>query len=251
VVELLPKAPALSQVATAPSYTQTYFDEFNRPFRWNQEALAWGAPSRHPPAWVERRERQVRWALPLLLSRDEPNPLLFADLSAGAGYYTLAYARHFQHVLHCDLSIDSLNYACFRARALGIDNIAFLRIDYFQPPFRSSVSRLICFDTLIRGEAHERLLLRSVKAALAPGGIALLDFHNWWHNPLRRVGLLTRNFPPAGSYTRRQTRHLLWEAGIRDYVLFPFHQEWEQRGVVAKLGAMLIPATRLVYRCSC
>lgn len=47
---------------------------------------------------------------------------VLGDLSAGPDYDTLAYASTFKHVLHCDLSVDALNYADQKARALRIPN---------------------------------------------------------------------------------------------------------------------------------
>ena len=190
----------------------------------------------------------MRWALSLLQADCEADRQLFCDLSAGAGYYTLEYSRHFQHVLHCDLSIESINYAHSQSKKYSIENIIFLRLDYFNLPFFSNIRNILCFDTLIRGEEHERLLLRSIKRALAPGGRALVDFHNWWHNPLRRIGLLQKNFPSRGSYGRRRVEQFLREAGLARYEFFPFYQEFERHGIIGQLGSFIIPPTRLVYR---
>ena len=97
-------------------------------------------------------------------------------------------------MFHCDLSTQSLLHTAAKAREQGILNIAFLRIDYFQPPFRRSLDRLICLDTLIRAPFHELTLLRGIAASLAPRGRAVIDSHNYWHNPLRRMGWLPENF---------------------------------------------------------
>jgi SAM-dependent methyltransferase len=174
---------------------------------------------------------------------------VFCDISAGAGYYTLSYARYFSQVLHCDLSTRSLVYSRNRAQAMGIGNIVFLRIDYLSPPFRRSLTHLVCFDTLIYGRNHERDLLASIKRMLSPAGSSVVAFHNWWHNPVRRVGLLRRNYPPEGSYSRAETERLLREAGISAYEYFPFHQEFEPGGLLGRIGAELLPPTLHVYRC--
>jgi len=137
IIELLPKEPTVIKGTVDQTYIRDYLNEFKRPFQWNKYALAWGAPEQRPLAWVEKRRRQVRWALSLILAQKEADKRVFCDLSAGAAYYTLEYSRYFWQVLHCDLSVNSLNYACFKARSLGIRNVVFLRIDYLNPPFRS------------------------------------------------------------------------------------------------------------------
>ena len=107
---------------------------------------------------------------------------------------------------------------------------------------------ILCCDTLIRGPAHEKLLLESIKNCLAPGGQALVDFHNWWHNPIRRMKLLKANFPPHGSYSRKQTDELFCGAGGLEFEYFPFFQEFEQSGILGRIGSMIFPPTRLAYR---
>lgn len=244
LIELLPKAPSIDP-SFSQGYAEGYTEEFNRPFRWDKDAMAWGAPERRDPRWIERRKRQVRWIQSLIADHVGD---LFCDLSGGAGYYTLEYAKHFKQVVHCDLSIGSLNYVYHKAKSQSIDNIVFLRIDYFRTPFQHSLPLILCCDTLIRGPVHERLLLDSIRKSLAPDGTALVDFHNWWHNPIRRMKLLKQNFPSQGSYSKRQLDTLLREAGAMEFECFPFFQEFEQSGIVGKIGSKILPATRLAYR---
>src|SRR2546429_4996904 len=77
-----------------------------------------------------------------MLRRDEARfeDRILGDVSAGVGDYTLSYARHFKWVLHCDLSIDALRYALARSRRMGLQNVFFLRVDYFALPFRDRKS---------------------------------------------------------------------------------------------------------------
>ena len=116
-------------------------------------------------------------------------------------------------------------------------------IDYFRPPFNHNVPLMLCCDTLIRGPVHEKMLLESIKNSIAPGGRRLVDFHNWWHNPIRRMKLLKQNFPTQGSYTRKQTDELMRVGGL-EFEYFPFFQEFEQSGIVGKIGAKILPPTR-------
>jgi len=246
LIEILPSAPSIAP-EFSQGYAEGYREEFNKPFTWDKDAMAWGAPEKRAPRWIERRKRQVRW-IESLLTQGRSVPEVFCDISGGAGYYTLEYAQKFKWVIHCDLSIGSLNYVHEKAKARGIDNIVFLRIDYFRPPYHHNLPLMLCCDTLIRGPVHEKMLLESIKNSLAPDGRALVDFHNWWHNPIRRMKLLKQNFPTQGSYSRKQADELLRGAGDLEFEYFPFFQEFEQSGIVGKIGAKILPPTRLAYR---
>jgi len=174
---------------------------------------------------------------------------ILCDVSAGVGDYALSYARHFKWVLHCDLSVDALCYALARSRRMGLQNVFFLRVDYFALPFRRSIDRLLCLDTLIRGEDHEKALLNQIQRAISDEGHAIVDFHHWWHNPLRRLGLLRQNFGANRSYTRSGAEGLMRECGIRGQRLVRFCQELE--APFSKGLSWLLPATRLLYEFGC
>ena len=249
IVDLLPTEPTeIRAGATSDEYRQGYLKEFANRLRLDEHARGWGAVEAVPPYWLARKARQLRQALPLILDSACPSDLVLCDLAAGAGFYSLEYARHFQYVLHCDLSAAAISYAYFRARKSGIRNMVFLRVDYLRPPFRHSLERVLCLDALIRGQAHETMLLTAIKESLAPSGVALVDFHNWWHNPLRRIGLLTDNFRANRSYTRRETEALLRAAGVSRYDYAAFHQEFDRTTKYGPLLAGLVPPTRFMYR---
>ncbi len=245
LVELLPSAP--SSIEADDVYLQGYQKEFCREFQRNPAALAWGAPESFEAEWVRRKQRQVSFVGRLL---EPAKNAVLCDVSAGAGYYTRAYAARFDVVLHCDLSVDNLSYNLERVQKGKHDNIIFVRADYFRLPLRRSVDRLLCFDTLIQGPRHETTLLTSLSGALRPDGFALVDFHNWYHNPLRRIGLMPENFTP-GSYGRRAAADLILKAGARQPTYFPFRQEFEPESVMGRLLSPLIPPTRHIFRVSC
>lgn len=248
VVDLLPsRRKEISDTRNVP-YWHEYAQEFERPYRANPKAMAWGAPEVWDSRWVLKRLRQVRAARPLVADSKFSKSQWFCDMAAGAGNYTISYASAFRGVLHCDLSVDNLSYAARRAKRLGARNIFFLRIDYFSPPFAHSLDRAVCFDTLIRGEQHEIALLETIHSAVKPDGHAIVDFHNWWHNPLRRLGLLPQNFGANRSYTRTEAESLLHGAGIPEFEFFPFHQEFNAGGRGRNLLSHLIAPTRLLYR---
>lgn len=248
VIELLPSAPTTLHDMAPAAYVQFYLEEFVRPFAEDAEAVGWGAPERVPPAIAARRVRQADWVVGMLSEPRQRKPRLLCDVSGGSGYYTFAARSRFEMVLHCDLSVDSLNYTAAKARALGAENMLFLRTDYFRLPFQGSVDRIVCCDTLFGGERHENLLLSSIRKSLRPDGLAVVDFHNWWHNPLRRMGLLPQNFGENRSYSRHETVRLLEGAGIRAFEYFPYHQELDGPGMTAAVLSHVIPPTRLTYR---
>lgn len=248
IAEILPSCPAEPASNREAKYWQAYSQAFRERFAASEEAIAWGAPEVNPQFWIERRLRQTRAVEPLLDGREPPSQQVLCDISAGAGHYTLAYCRKFQMVLHCDLSVSNLNYVARRASALGLKNLFLLRTDYFALPFRNCIDRVLCLDTLVRGEGHEIAVLKSIRSALAPNGRAVVDFHNWWHNPIRRLGLLPENFHENCSYSSKQTRRLMCEAGVTRFDFFRFHQEFETGNWYRALLSRVIPATRLLVR---
>jgi SAM-dependent methyltransferase len=250
VVELLPRSPADVSLTIEgnKSYWEEYQREFHQLYREDHNAIAWGAPEISSPSWLQKRMRQVSTVRPLIVDPALSEEQILCDITAGAGNYTFSYAPFFKAVLHCDLSVDNLNYAVRKARRIGIQNMFFLRIDYFSPPFQRSLDRIICFDTLIRGEEHEVLLLDSISKSLKPRGKAVVDFHNWWHNPLRRLGMLPQNFGENRSYRRTIAERLLHMAGILNFESFAFRQEVNGTGKRQDFLSFALPATRLLYR---
>ena len=249
-IELLPVGSQPLPLSSSEEYRRAYLHLFNDPVRDDSPALAWGAEELAAVSWVRKRKRQVCAVSPVVTRGVRPDQSVLCDFAAGAGYYTRAYARHFRCILHCDLSVDNLNYCRAKARTDNLNNIVFLRIDYFRPPFRDSLDRIICFDTIIRGGEHDRLLLQSVIRSLRLNGGAVIDFHNWWHNPLRRVGLLPENFSSNKSYSRKSAEALLNNVGIKDFEYRPFYQEFDARRSLVGLCRHVLPATRLVYSVS-
>jgi SAM-dependent methyltransferase len=150
--------------------------------------------------------------LRLIRSSTDTSGSVLVDVSAGIGFYTIALAPYFRHVLHCDLSVAGLTHASGLSQKLGTSNINFLRTDYLALPFRS-LTHVLCLDSLIRGDRHDLHVLGQIADSLRSWGCAVVDFHNWWHNPLRRLGLLPENFHNNRSYSRREAEALLHAAG--------------------------------------
>lgn len=241
-ISLLPKTPKSLERNENADYYDEYVKTFYQSNSLNDE-IAWGAPESVPLKWKKTREGQVERVFDLL--NRQPSLPYVCDFSAGSGYYTLKYAKNFSLIIHCDLSIQNLQYCRKKASSSGIDNILFIRMDYFNPPFRNSLKNVICFDTLIRGEEHEKELLRSIYSSLTIDGIAFLDFHNWWHNPLRRIGILKNNFGSNRSYTKRQASKLIEASGLSIEGFSPF---WQEIYIYKKNIFKLLPPTRLIFK---
>jgi len=248
LVEILPGRPYQLPASVGPAYREAYIRAFEQPFGHDDTTLAWGAEETATESWALKRRRQVAMVRPLISEGVTPDDSVLCDISGGSGYYTLAFAPLFRFVIHCDLSVDNLNYVSRKARALGIQNIFFLRVDYFAPPFRYSLDRIICLDTLIHGGGHDSVLLKAIVRSLKPGGHAVVDFHNWWHNPLRRLGVLPDNFLENTSYTRGELRRLLASTGIHQFEIKPFVQEVDPEQSTGKFLMRLIPPTRFMVR---
>jgi SAM-dependent methyltransferase len=248
--EILPSRRACLPASTSAEYRSAYLKLFEDQCQKDDDCIAWGAEEAATASWIRKRRRQVLAVHPLVTEGVEPAASVLCDIAAGAGHYTFAYVPYFRFVLHCDLSVQNLNYASRKARERNLENILFLRIDYFQPPFRHSLDRLLCLDTLIRGEGHDSMLLKSIARCLKPTGRAVIDFHNWWHNPLRRLGILSENFHGNRSYRRCETERLLREAAFRDATVFPFVQEFDPGSRLDRICSPAVPSTRIVYRVS-
>jgi len=248
-LEILPAKPIAISTSEVPAgYENAYLQAYSRVWESRNDALPWGASETSSARTMRRRERHTEEVLRLL--QDVPGDAdgVFCDLSAGAGHTTFAAARRSRLVFHCDLSVTAVHYASAKATRLGLENMLILRSDYFRPPFLNSIQHLTCLDSLIRGPWHDIRLLANIRQALAPGGTAVVDFHNWWHNPLRRLGLLPENFGENRSYTKSEVLQLLKQAGIDEVVVGTFIQEADAQRLSARVLARLLPATRFMVR---
>ena len=249
LLEILPSRPVTISGSEVPSeYETAYSQSYTRVWQTSDDVIPWGASESSSVTSTRRRERQAEEALRLL--RDAPGDAdgVFCDLSAGAGHTTFAAAPHCRLVFHCDLSVAAVRYASAKATRMGLKNMVIVRADYFRPPFLHSVQHLTCLDSLIRGPWHDIQLLANIRQALAPGGSAVVDFHNWWHNPLRRLGLLNQDFGENRSYTRSEVLQLLRHAGIDEFVVSTFVQEDDSSSLLTRVLSRLKPATRFVVR---
>jgi SAM-dependent methyltransferase len=246
--DLLPAEPNPAALAAlCPEHRAVYIEEYRRRVPDAGEMRPWGAPETLCASLVYRKRLQAARIYSVLAAGERCEDLIFCDLSAGAGYYSLSYAEHFRWVLHCDLSSASVMYGSHHAKRLGLKNFLCLRIDYFRPPF-VSIDRIACMDSLIRGAHHERNVLSAIKHSLSAGGVAVVDFHNWWRNPFRRLGLLRNNFCNNHSYSKEQARRLVLEAGIESSDYFPFDEAFSSDKHVDQILRSILPPSRLTFR---
>jgi SAM-dependent methyltransferase len=243
----LPSKPVAISTSEVPSeYESAYTQAYSRVWESSDEVLPWAETS--SAKTVKRRERHTEEVFRLLREAPGDADGVFCDLSAGAGHTTFVAARHSRLVFHCDLSVAAVHYASAKATRMGLENMVIVHADYFRPPFLNSIQQLTCLDSLIRGPWHEARLLASVRQSLAPGGAAVVDFHNWWHNPLRRLGLLRQNFGENRSYSRKEVVQLLKQAGIDEFAVSSFIQEADSQRLSATVLRRLLPATRFMVR---
>jgi len=225
-----------------------YRDLFEREHSDFSAIPPWGAAEFAPIAWVKKRERHRGTVSSLIQSvADTSTGSVLVDVPGGAGFYTIALAPYFRYVLHCDLSVSNLTYASGVSQQLGITNIIFLRVDYLALPFERSVTHLLCLDSLIRGERHDLHLLRQIAGSLDSSGSAVVDFHNWWHNPLRRLGLLPDNFHSNRSYSRHEVKALLQAAHLDTKLYQGFVQEVDPNKKAGRIVSRVFPPTRFLY----
>jgi SAM-dependent methyltransferase len=283
LIELLPSKPLqLPAAGVSREYAAAYLHSFppahefsidenknQRESENENENLSaptpFNAPETSSPALVQLRERQAAELLqnfqiaaneaaidraPSAIANKKNSSVVFCDLSAASGYTTFAAARHAHIVFRCDLSLAAVRYASAKASRLGLENFVVIRADYLQAPFRNSIDQLTCIDTLIRGSWHESQLLDAISRSLSPRGVAVIDFHNWWHNPLRRLGLLPQNFGQNRSYSRREVLDLLARANITDFKISPYIPEARPDTFIGKIIRAMIPAARFVIRFS-
>ncbi len=171
-----------------------YYNNFNRPFILEKDGLAWGSPETINGLHIKRKEKLVD----LILSQINGKDSLAADVSSGAGWFTLKIAEDYKLVLNIDYEIRNISYVFHKAKELGLTNIIFIRYDMFSPPIaENTLDSIICTDTLIYGDFMIKKFIENILKLLNYEGIGMIDFYNKLHrNPLHKPYLL--------GYTREE-----------------------------------------------
>ena len=205
IVELLPPGPTSFSFDRRSAYHENIYKTlFSTKLAEANPEKSWAPPELVPEKWRTTKLNHVQF-IRRLIEETTNQRETYCDFTGASGYYTFEMAKHFKWVFHCDISSESMLYAKQRADKEGLQNIIFIRADYFRPPFDGTLDLIYCGDTLIFSPSHEGLLLKGMYKSLKPGGYALFDFHNWWHNPIRRMGLMSNNFGECYSYNKAET----------------------------------------------
>lgn len=114
--------------------------------------------------------------------------LVVCDVGAGSGDYSVELARSCKFMFHCDLDLEGISLAQKNAEEKGLDNILFLRCNYFRLPFLPHVLDLAyTIDVLERGEEHDKVLLQEIVHVLKNDGLLCFDCHSKERTRLTRV----------------------------------------------------------------
>lgn len=187
---------------------ESYKDIFDREFRWYEKPGGWGDLSAANPGYRAFVKSEVERIYELISPSDEK---IVADISGGVGNYSIPLSESVKTVFHCELDVESIQTAYHRGKGR---NIFFIRTPYLKLPFDSDVfDYVVCTDTLLRGRAHELMLLTEIKRILKNGGRAIVDFHN--QRPFYRDRFIR-------LYNRKEIASLLLDSDIKQYEIYPF-----------------------------
>jgi SAM-dependent methyltransferase len=245
ILEMLPAAPINYAFDKRSGHHEGIY---KRLFHTKREEAnlekSWATPELVPTKWLRTKMGHVNF-IKGLIEKNTSSRHLFCDFSGGSGYYTFEFYKLFRWIFHCDLSIESMLYTKKKADEKGIDNIIFIRTDYTRPPFNGSLDIVFCGDSLIYSPFHEGLVVKGIHQAVKPDGHAIFDFHNWWHNPLRRLGLMSNPFGECYSYSKKQTDDMVSHL----FPTFTYHKYYQEfaNGQRASIIPSFFPGTRHTY----
>lgn len=129
------------------------------------------------------------------------NRKICIDISWWCGTHTFELAKNFDLVIHFDLWDQSLNYAYHQAKKLWIDNILFVRWDFFNLPFKNCIAdMIISIDTFIYyGVKDDIKVLENCQNIITQEGIVMADFHH-----KKPFG----NNPKIHEYSKQEIKYL-------------------------------------------
>ncbi|MGK2862374.1 MAG: methyltransferase domain-containing protein [Chitinophagaceae bacterium] len=245
ILEMLPVKPVHYAFDQRSAYHEKIYNTlFNTKKENANMENSWAPPELVDPKWLRKKLYHVNF-IKSLIEKNTIERKTFCDFSGGSGYYTFEFHKMFDWIFHCDLSIESMLYMMKKAEKQNINNMIFIRTDYTQPPFNNSLDLLYCGDSLIYSPYHEGLVLSGMKQSLKEGGYAIFDFHNWWHNPLRRMGLMKNHFGECYSYSKKQTEGFV----NHHFRLHSYHKYYQEfaNGQRASFIPDFFPHTRHTY----
>jgi len=103
---------------------------------------------------------------------------VLCDVGAGVGDHSIEFSKKSSLVFHCDLDMQVIGIAKKRSKQLGLNNIMFIRSDYFSLPFKkNSLPQVVCTGAMGRwGNTHDSLQVEQIAKILKKDGKAVIDF---------------------------------------------------------------------------
>lgn len=191
-IDLMPSRPLqLRHVYSNRAFEKYYLRAFlTKGWVGYKNPTAWGRleeSSRGYRVFVREEEKFIR---SLYMKKSGAKIEYFCDLSGGAGYYTFQASRHCKCVFHCDINQEFLEYCHGKARKKKINNIIFVRADYFSLPFENNLLDVVVSnDSLIYyGWKNDRKVIEGVVKKLTTNGHFIFDLHHKkWYAPDRKI----------------------------------------------------------------
>lgn len=113
---------------------------------------------------------------------------IVCDVGAGSGDYSVELAKNCRVMFHCDLDVSAIAVAQKSAQLQEINNIFFLRCDYFHLPFLPRVLDFVyTIDVLEHGAKHDKHLLGEMVRVSKSGGYVAFDCHSKERSKLTKV----------------------------------------------------------------
>jgi SAM-dependent methyltransferase len=148
-----------------------------------------------------------------LLDEQLPNGALVLEAGCGTGQLSNFLGMSWErHVFAGDLCLNSLRLAKGFADRYAIQNVAFLQMNLFRPPFRDNVFDVVISNGVLHHTGDCEGAFRSILAKLKPGGLILIGLYN--------------------SYARLPTLWKRWAFrtfGPKLYFLDPRLRDWSKK----------------------
>jgi SAM-dependent methyltransferase len=173
LIDLLPRTPPPLRYVCRDSVRQWYLEQYQLDPLEASPKAGWGGEQEGAIGYNLFVRTMKRWVENEALAAQDRSLLI--DLSAGFGYYVSPLARHFEHVLHCDLSLPAL----LAARQNAPANVWFVRCDFRRPPLAAGVASVVMLlDAFVYyGPEDDRATVARMIEAVRPGGRVIFDLH--------------------------------------------------------------------------
>ena len=113
---------------------------------------------------------------------------IVCDVGAATGDYSIHLAKKCALMIHCDLDINGLLISKKKAMQEKVDNILFLRCDYFHIPIKNKKLDLAySIDVVERGIIHDKKILKEMSRMIKSKGTLIFDYHTKERSKLTRI----------------------------------------------------------------